>query len=154
MILYYALGGGLGHLTRGRRVLEALGLTKDAAFVTASPYASDARVTGGIPVISEIARDAERMIVDAFPCGIQGELSDVDMPMDLVARRVKWSEYRREVPSPLPRFDTVWCVEELEPEEQAELRFVTWSAASSSSLRVDESSRGSTTRRLDDSETP
>jgi hypothetical protein len=26
MILYYAMGGGLGHLTRGRRMLEALGI--------------------------------------------------------------------------------------------------------------------------------
>ena len=30
VILYYALGGGLGHLTRARKVLEALGL-RDAS---------------------------------------------------------------------------------------------------------------------------
>lgn len=139
MILYYALGGGLGHLTRGRRVLEALGLTRDAAFVTASPYAADMRITGGIPVIAvpdalardreahrawlhDIVRDANRVIVDAFPCGIQGELHELDGPMDLVARRVRWSEYRRVNAMPLPRFDTVWCVEELEEEQERELR--------------------------------
>ena len=139
MILYYALGGGLGHLTRGRRVLEALDLTRNAAFVTASPYAADVRITGGIPVIAvpdslardreahrawlrEVVRDADRLIVDAFPCGIQGELHELDMSMDLVARRLRWSEYRRVNDVPLPRFDTVWCVEALEPEQEQELR--------------------------------
>lgn len=126
MILYYALGGGLGHLTRGRRVLETLGLAHDAAFVTVSEYARDPRVTGGIPVIDyaslrDAARGAERMIVDTFPCGIQGELSalDADIPMDLVARRVRWRAYRSAMPMPMPRFEKVWCVEELEPEQRA-----------------------------------
>jgi hypothetical protein len=126
MILYYALGGGLGHLTRGRHVLDALGLAHDAAFITRSDYASDARITGRIPVIDhasmhEAVRNADRMIVDTFPCGIQGELSALDIPMDLVARRVRWREYRRAMPMPLPRFERVWCVEELEPEQLASL---------------------------------
>jgi hypothetical protein len=139
MILYYALGGGLGHLTRGRRVLETLGLTRDVAFVTASPHATDVRVTGGIPAIAvpasletdreahrawlpEITRNADRLIVDVFPCGIQGELHGLELPMDLVARRLRWSEYRRVNAGPLPRFDTIWCVEALEPEQERELR--------------------------------
>ncbi len=139
MILYYALGGGLGHLTRGRRVLEALGLTRDAAFVTASSYARDARVTGGIPVIDvpphlernrdahhawlrDITRGAERVIIDTFPCGIQGEVYGLDVPMDLVARLLRWVEYRLAVPTALPRFDTVWHIEDLEPDHEAALR--------------------------------
>ena len=144
MILYYALGGGLGHLTRGRRVLETLGLV-EASLVTASAHASDPRVTGGFPVIrvpTNLERDVEahrswlrglpcdRLIVDTFPCGIQGELSGLDVPMDLVARRLRWDEYRRAVPAPLPRFETVWCVEELEPEQATAVseRCDIWSA--------------------------
>ena len=134
MILYYAVGGGLGHLTRGRRVLEQLGLANDAAIVTASPYASDARVTGGIAVIQvpahlEHAPDehrawmrglaAERLIVDTFPGGIHGELCGLDVPMDLVARLLRWDEYRGAVPDPLPRFETAWLLEELEPDHHA-----------------------------------
>jgi hypothetical protein len=126
MILYYAVGGGLGHLTRGRRVIQALGL--DAVFVTASEYARDTRVTGGIPVIEVPAHlehaphehrewlrtlNAERIIADAFPGGIQGELSGLDVPMDYVARILRWDEYRRVVPDELPRFETTWVVEEL-----------------------------------------
>ncbi len=128
MIHYYALGGGIGHLTRGRRVLETLGL--EATFITASAYASDVRVTGGFPVV-QVPPDLSaewlrsivrgRLIVDTFPCGIQGELSGLDVPMDLVARRLRWDEYRRAVPHPLPRFDTVWLMEDLEPAHQAVL---------------------------------
>ncbi|HEX6642783.1 MAG TPA: hypothetical protein VF215_16820, partial [Thermoanaerobaculia bacterium] len=135
MILYYAVGGGLGHLTRGRRVLRALGLEKHATFVTASPYANDARVTGGIPTIRipphlEYAKDlhrawlrdlirerrAERLIADAFPAGIQGELSGLEIPMDHVARILRWHAYRRIVRDELPHFETTWRVEALSPD--------------------------------------
>lgn len=137
MILYYAVGGGLGHLTRARRVLETLGLAGDAAIVTASPYASDARVTGGIPIVAVPPRlehsveehrawmrglAAERLIVDTFPGGIHGELRGLDVPMDLVARLLRWDEYRRAVPGPLPSFATAWIVEELEPDHDAFVR--------------------------------
>jgi predicted glycosyltransferase len=137
MILYYAVGGGLGHLTRGRRVLQALGLEKNATFVTASPYANDTRVTGGIPTIRipphlEHAkaehrawlrdlireRDAERLIADAFPAGIQGELSGLEIPMDHVARILRWDAYRRVVPDELPHFETTWRVEALSPDHE------------------------------------
>jgi predicted glycosyltransferase len=141
MILYYAVGGGLGHLTRGRRVLEALGLHERAAFVTASPYAHDVRVTGGIPVIEvpphlehapvehrawlrDLLREwqPERLIADAFPAGIQGELSGLPITMDHVARILRLDEYRRAVNEEMPRFDTTWMVEELAPEHEAFVR--------------------------------
>ena len=141
MILYYAVGGGLGHLTRGRRVLEALGMHERAAFVTASPYARDARVTGGIPVIEvpphlerapaehrawlrDLIRDRhpERLIADAFPAGIQGELSGLPVAMDHVARILRLDEYRRAVTEEMPRFDTTWMVEELAPDHEAFVR--------------------------------
>ena len=137
MILYYAVGGGLGHLTRGRRVLELLGLAGDAAIVTASPYARDARVTGGIPIIEvpphlEHALDehrawmrglaADSLLVDTFPGGIHGELCGFDVPMHLVARMLRWDEYRRAVPDQLPSFETTWIVEELEPDHDAFVR--------------------------------
>lgn len=138
MILYYALGGGLGHLTRGRRVLEALDLTTVAVFVTASSYARDSRVTGGIPVIEvppqlehdrdahhlwlrDLTRDAERIIVDTFPCGIQGEVHGLDVPIDLVARLLRWDQYRIAVPTALPQFETVWRIEDLAPDHVAAL---------------------------------
>ena len=51
VVLYYALGGGLGHITRARHVLAALGDAARATLLTASSFALDARVTGGLPVV-------------------------------------------------------------------------------------------------------
>jgi hypothetical protein len=115
MILYYAIGGGLGHLARARRVLTLLGLRNRAAIVTASP---DARVTEEIAVI-QAPRDrhalrpfveslgAERIIVDAFPCGLFGELRGIALPLDHVARLL------REPPAHMPPFETTYVVEPL-----------------------------------------
>ena len=138
MILYYAVGGGLGHLTRGRRVLELLDLESRAAFVTASTYARDVRVTGSIPVIDvphdlerkpaehhawlrDLVRDrgADRLIADAFPAGIQGELSGLPVAMDYVARILRLDEYRSAVSGEMPRFETTWVVEELTADHAA-----------------------------------
>jgi hypothetical protein len=131
MILYYAVGGGLGHLTRGRRVLESLGL-RDAAIVTASRFADDARVCGTTPVIRvpqrlegdrlalrawlrDVVRDAgaDRLIADSFPGGIQGELCGLDIPIDVVGRLLRWDRYREAVPFELPEIETLFVVEEL-----------------------------------------
>lgn len=141
MILYYAVGGGLGHIVRGCRVLEALGLEGKAAIVTASPYVRDECITRGVEMIEVPAlleenveehrswlqqlietRDAERLIADAFPGGIQGELCGLSIAMDAVARLLDWDEYRRAVPAELPRFGTTWTVEELTPAHDAFVR--------------------------------
>jgi hypothetical protein len=130
VILYYALGGGLGHLTRARKVLEALGT--DATLLTASRFADDPRVTGGLPVLRvprQLGRDRDRfrdwldgtlaalrpaeLIVDSFPGGILGELCGMALPPARhVARRLRWADYAERLNGPLPRYDVIY---ELEP---------------------------------------
>lgn len=100
MIVYYARGGGFGHVTRARRVLAALGV--EGEIVTRLPETIEGR-----------------LIVDAFPGGLEGELCGLDVPMDYVARLLRWNEYRRAVPGKLPRFGTTWIVEELTPDHRA-----------------------------------
>jgi len=108
MIAYYALGSGLGHATRARRVLDALGIG-DAVIVAA---VADERVTGRYRVVDSLrGLKPERIIADAFPLGLFGELAEVDVPLDYVARLLRWDEYRRCVPHPLPRFGTTYVVE-------------------------------------------
>jgi hypothetical protein len=132
MILYYAIGGGLGHLTRGRRVLQKLGLAERAALVTASPFARDPRVTGGLPVIEVptlLERDpaahwrwlrevlaaerCERLLADTFPAGIHGELAGLNVPVDYVGRILRWPAYLDAAGHPEMRFETSWLAEEL-----------------------------------------
>ena len=142
MILYYAIGGGLGHLVRARAVLHTLGVADRAALVTASPFAADPRVVGELPVIRvPDALDGdraalrrwlgdlvaclrpERLVADAFPAGVLGELeAGLGVPMDHVARLLRWPRYARRLDGPLPRIETTFAVEPLHDEQLAALR--------------------------------
>src|SRR6266849_400737 len=113
-VLYYAIGGGLGHLTRARAMLRALGLEQEAIILTESEFADDRRVSGDTPVV-RWSRDAikhlapQRIIVDTFPAGLFGE---IEAPhVDYVARYLRWSAYQ---PRNLPRFDRTFVLEPLE----------------------------------------
>ncbi len=112
MILYYAVGGGLGHLARARRVLTKLGLRDRATILTT---AEAPEVAEGIPTLRPSENidyhSFERLIVDAFPCGLLGELRELDMPMDYVARLLKWDEYAAVTGAVMRRFETTYVVE-------------------------------------------
>jgi predicted glycosyltransferase len=128
VILYYALGGGLGHLTRARKVIAALGL-EDVAILTASRHAGDRRVTGGhriVPVppslgrnrprfvefLREIVSGFDELIVDSFPGGILGELTELELPPTRhISRRLRWEIYNERVTGPLPEFTAVYALE-------------------------------------------
>jgi hypothetical protein len=133
VIAVYAIGGGAGHVTRARRVIDALGI-RSHAFIVATP--SDPRAASGIPLI-EVPRslegdvaahrawleaiECERMIVDVFPAGIQGELSGFDhVPLDFVGRLLRLDEYRRATnDAEWPHFETAYVVEAGAPEVRA-----------------------------------
>jgi hypothetical protein len=124
--LYYALGGGLGHLTRARSVLRTLGV--EATILTAAVH--DRRVTGASPVLRvtrpediQPAIDAfepDRVIVDTFPAGLFGELGP--MHIDYVARYLRWDKYLDSVPRFEPKIDNVYVLEPLEPGHEKFLR--------------------------------
>jgi hypothetical protein len=141
MILYYAMGGGLGHLTRARAVLYTLGLESRACILTASPFAGDTRVMGGIRFITvPAALDAdtpayklwlddliaeqqpEAIYLDTFPAGIRGEFCDTSavakIPLYYVARLLRWREYARLLPGHPPRFVSTHVLEPLDPEHE------------------------------------
>jgi len=134
VVLYYALGGGLGHLTRATRVLEALGYRDRAVLLSASDYARDPRVTDGLPVVhvpAALGRDPaafrrwlvdllgalapDRLLVDSFPGGILGELCGMELPpAEHVARRLRWPVYAQRLDGPLPRYEVTRVLEQLE----------------------------------------
>ena len=140
-LLYYAMGGGLGHLVRARAFLHTLGLGADATVLTASPFADDRRVIGDLDVLraplelqadaaafrdwllTELARRRiDLFCVDAFPAGILGELCDwpAGGPQCWhVARLLRWGAYADLVRGPPPRFARCWRLEALAPDHQA-----------------------------------
>jgi predicted glycosyltransferase len=130
VILYYALGGGLGHLTRARKVIDALGL-RDVVLLTASRFARDPRVVGELPVLrvprrlgrdraafrawlASVLREADELLVDSFPGGILGELCGLSLPpATLIARRLRWEVYEQRLDGPLPEYARTYEVEPL-----------------------------------------
>ena len=140
MVLYYAMGGGLGHLVRARAFLHTFGLERQAALLTASHHARDPRVVGDLRVHvppdaigrdpSAVARWAvaaiadlapAELVVDAFPAGLLGELRSLPGATTLtyVARLLNWSAYE-----PLARglarpFSRTLILEDLHPAHAA-----------------------------------
>ena len=143
-IVYYAIGGGLGHLVRARAFLHTLNLSNDAVVLTASDYARDPRVVGDLEIL-RAPRELDRepaafrdwllceldrlgpdcLCIDAFPAGILGELCDLpDTGVELwhVARLLRWDDYRAQLGGDCPYFQRVFRVEPLTPAHDAFLR--------------------------------
>lgn len=119
--LYYAPGGGLGHLTRARAMIEMLGIADEAILVTESEFANDKRVVGDI----RVARFSEhltghRLIVDTFPAGLFGELGT--LRIEYVARYLRWEKYLASVGSVDTRIERAYVVEDLDEAHEAFIR--------------------------------
>lgn len=135
MIVCYARGDGLGHLTRLRSVLHTLGADGPVTVVTGSPFAGDPRVTGGWRVVrtagpvrgADLAALApDEVIVDAFPAGLRGELTGLPPGVRTthLARLLRWDAYAPMLPADPPRFDRTYLLEPLAPAHEAYLRAV------------------------------
>ncbi len=115
MILYYAMGGGLGHLTRSLAILqEAQQLVGNVRLMASSQYASLILPHAPCPVdivAGEILTSKRKyleflnrylkrhcikaIVLDTFPFGIVGEWLHVGhaIPRLLIARYLKWGAY-------------------------------------------------------------
>jgi len=61
-------------------------------------------------------------VADAFPAGVLGELeAGLGVPMDHVARLLRWPRYARRLDGPLPRIETTFAVEPLHADQLAAL---------------------------------
>ena len=115
--IYYAMGGGLGHLTRARAFLYTLGLERDAVIVADSPFAGDKRVVGDIAVVRELP-DNGHLVLDTFPAGLLGDIETGCV--DYVARYVRWDRYT--LPENPPRIERAYILEPLHPEQERYVR--------------------------------
>jgi len=120
MILYYAMGGGLGHLTRSVAILRAapalrgsvrlMASSRHAALVCAAAPCPLDIVEGDILtsrrryaqfLTAYLERHAVTAIVlDTFPFGLVGEWLELGatLPRLLLARSLKWRAYARILP--------------------------------------------------------
>jgi hypothetical protein len=133
LIVCYAQGGGLGHLTRLRAYLHTREVTAEPVTVlTGSPFAGDPRVVRGHRVLSApaglgrgglarwvgetlAALRPRELVVDAFPAGLSGELSAAIAPAGTrvvhLARLLRWDAYRPLLRADPLGFTETWLVE-------------------------------------------
>ncbi|MFC2126305.1 hypothetical protein ACFLU5_16035 [Bacteroidota bacterium] len=131
MVLYYAMGGGLGHLTRALAVIHTLHIS-DYKILSASPYADKMFNSSNLillPVsmeknlkllknrIRDIIRDLEptSFFIDTFPMGIFGELETLKFPSNIklnyISRILEFQKYMKGKDSPL-QYDISYLIEE------------------------------------------
>lgn len=136
MNLYYAIGGGLGHLTRAAAFLHSRKISDSTIILTASPYAADKRVVGNIKTIiagEDFAKNLEsykkflqktfvennirNFFLDTFPVGIIGEFSGFDfqnIEINYIARLLRWERYKSFLRGDSPLFNHTFVLEDLE----------------------------------------
>ncbi|MDA9003972.1 hypothetical protein N9J26_00625 [bacterium] len=137
MVIYYALGGGLGHVSRAKKVLASLRMPT-YKIITACPNASLVVDKDQIiPLSSTWSQQPERLffhiitiladenahtfMVDTFPSGIMGELNITQLqPLYrccYIARYVNWPLYSAKY---IVRGDyhTSYIVDYLHPEQK------------------------------------
>jgi hypothetical protein len=148
MKLYYAIGGGMGHLSRAAAFFYSQNIDlSQLILLTASPHVGRILPTVCTIILApDLASQPEklaaymtdilrenainRIYLDCFPLGIVGEWAHIDtqnIEIIHLARLLRWQEYRR-ILSPQwvdfspPRFDKVYILEPLEAEHEAFLR--------------------------------
>ncbi len=146
MILFYSVGGGLGHLTRFGTFYATMGFNEPVTVIASSPFARDQRVVAPVhralippfaaaksrenlivwlqQIIDEIK--PTRFFIDAFPGGILGELNELILPVtcecNLLARIIKWKSYQERIPNFRLHFKKVFVLETLDRDYMTFLR--------------------------------
>lgn len=139
MNLYYAFGGGLGHLTRAAAFIYSLGFHQDQfIIISSSEYAEIVFKKHQIIKISEDYYSKpfelrfliekyikelhiDNFYIDSFPVGIAGELNGLrtkGCKINYIARYLKWNNYYPYIESAL-YFDNTFIVDFLAIEQLA-----------------------------------
>jgi hypothetical protein len=132
MRLYYAFGGGLGHLSRTTAVIKTLGLSaEDFILLSNSSYAGLVFDPDKIIHVPEsyygepdelkrfiqsiiIEYDISEFYIDTFPCGIIGELKGLIVDnIFYIARILNWANYLPLSGNSKLYFDNTFVIEPL-----------------------------------------
>ncbi|MDX1905846.1 MAG: hypothetical protein SF053_02360 [Bacteroidia bacterium] len=134
MILYYAIGSGLGHLTRAQACVHTLAL-RDVRVLTNSLLSRQVFPPRDRILVPESVQTAEAfpdwirhlmetvpveaVYMDAFPAGMQGEmLFPPGIPLYYIARRLRWQQYAALLDKTEIHFDCTYETEGLEADHQ------------------------------------
>ncbi len=137
MIVYYSVGGGLGHLARAKKVISQLKLHSPVLLISASKqfdyidfpdnvsyHKLADELTGNVEKLKKHLQQLilnikpKKLIIDSFPNGIKGELNKLpqlkNMSVILIARSLQWQAYKKYSYLSTIKFDQVLTIEPLE----------------------------------------
>lgn len=134
MNLFYAMGGGMGHLYRTWIFIQQFQIT-DFKIVTANPLAKQFFVDDQIFLLDPhhykaswshfekiiLKQKISALYVDTFPVGIEGELALLlkSTRAYYLARRMRWPQYQHLAENVKVKFVKVYRLETLEPPHEA-----------------------------------
>ena len=139
MDMYYAVGGGMGHLTRATAFFYTFNLDyNNFIIIVSAPHAGSVLkhknyITAPVEVIGNGALlqqwlvqivdkyNIENIYLDTFPAGLYGEWNNFTTlgkhQFFLISRLLNWGKYIGLMISP-PKFDVIYKFEELDKEQQ------------------------------------
>ena len=141
MIAFYAFGGGFGHLSRTRKIIDILAIdhyviltnnarafdffAKDQVLLIELQNPSDKNELQKKLVSALHSIQPTQLFMDTFPSGILGELSEDNVghfKLVIISRRMKWKQYLLEYPEADLKFAKSIIVEPLEDEHLSWLK--------------------------------
>ncbi|MBL6449395.1 hypothetical protein JMN32_23995 [Fulvivirga sp. 29W222] len=145
MIVFYGFGGGFGHLSRIKTFIASAGIEESYKVLTNNRSAYqlfNAEQIAFLPPtysfeaavlrkwIRELIREysPEAFYIDAFPCGLLGELSDdlfAGILVHYLCRRLKWRMYKPLINRCPPAMECVYVFEPLEPDHESYVKTAT-----------------------------
>lgn len=135
MIIYYALGGGWGHVSRARKLIAQLGISNYKVMISDSLQQNIFEERHIIRVPGTLSQDipelkkrlssmfedkaVSQIFLDSFPAGILGELNTL-MPIEgkkitYVCRYLNWAVYSPKIESPFA-FDETLIIDDITEE--------------------------------------
>lgn len=141
MILYYAIGGGWGHITRASAFMAQLSIPPENCLIISPYHSSETPIQksdnqflqvpnhlGQQPRayhkwLSELIEKykIQEVFLDSFPLGIVGEwvpfLHYPDLTFHYIARLLRWGLYASQFLTTPPSFQTTWILEKLKPDQ-------------------------------------
>ncbi len=133
MILYYAPGGGLGHLSRAKKIITQFSIS-EYRVITTSRFAKKIFPEQNLITISQsFSKNVEKLrikimdildgiplekiYIDTFPAGISGELNGIifnkSIEIIYICRLLKWEKYSFKIKS-IEGFHKTLVIEEID----------------------------------------
>ncbi len=139
-VLYYCIGGGLGHITRfiawcryfsikpalitNCEQVRSGRISVDANPIMTPDEADMANFNSFTAWVKEAITDCRptKMVIDSFPGGILGELCDLEQLQDIsctyLARILDLPAYYQRLRGNLPKFTKIWRLEKLDAAQE------------------------------------